>query len=468
MTVAGGQADLFAHRPGTAGEATKRHFVARIPAGSVIPPVPAGPLAIEAVALPGATLRDVPRGTAGREPGRRGSTRRCWPSRTRSGPAAARATRRCLQPHQILSAAAGTALMGNSQVWWLRIVGGAVRVNGRGLGGTGRRRPDRAVRPGLDRGGAGLHHRDAEQHGPACRRGCSRARSPPTCGGCSTSSTSASPSATRRSSRRSPRARRPTTPWSATRRRRRSAPSACAPPRPPRYRRGAGAAVPAHHGAAGGAGRRAAAAGLAEPARPQPAARQRRGGRPRRRPQLGPAPARRRAVRRLAPPGRGAADRMAAAGRGRRRGGPGRRAGLPPRPLPLVDPFTGAATPPEPGRRAGPAPGGDPGPGPAAGRERDRRRPQARDGGRVAGCPRPADRRGGRGLPRAGGTAGHRGGPRPDSGELVVHERAAAAADRRSSWPRCWPRSRPSRRTCTCCGWRGGSRTARSSRCGTA
>ena len=70
-TVVGGQADLFAHRPGAAGKATKRHFVARIPAGSVVPRVPAGPLAIEAVALPGATLREIPEGApdAGLVPG---------------------------------------------------------------------------------------------------------------------------------------------------------------------------------------------------------------------------------------------------------------------------------------------------------------------------------------------------------------------------------------------------------------
>ena len=36
VVVGGGQADLFAHRAGAAGEPTKRHFVARIPAGSVV------------------------------------------------------------------------------------------------------------------------------------------------------------------------------------------------------------------------------------------------------------------------------------------------------------------------------------------------------------------------------------------------------------------------------------------------
>jgi NHLM bacteriocin system ABC transporter ATP-binding protein len=132
LSVVGGQADLFAHRPGTAGEATKRHFVARIPAGSVIPQVPAGPLAIEAVALPGATLRDLTTGplNAGLTSGIDSALLAIADSvRTLSGPRNAT----LLQPNQILSAAPGTALRGNSQVWWLRILGGAVRVNGHGL-----------------------------------------------------------------------------------------------------------------------------------------------------------------------------------------------------------------------------------------------------------------------------------------------------------------------------------------------
>src|SRR5579863_5773650 len=132
LSVADGHADLFAHRPGPAGQATKRHFVARIPAGSVIPQVPAGPLAIEVVALPGATLRDLPAGPldAGLVPGIDGALLAIADSvRALSGPRNAT----LLQPHQILSAAPGTALRGNSQVWWLRIVGGAVRVNGHGL-----------------------------------------------------------------------------------------------------------------------------------------------------------------------------------------------------------------------------------------------------------------------------------------------------------------------------------------------
>jgi NHLM bacteriocin system ABC transporter ATP-binding protein len=132
LSVAGGHADLFAHRAGSAGEATKRHFVARIPAGSVIPQVPAGPLVIEAVALPGATLRDIPEGPpdAGLARGIDAALLAIADSvRALSGPRNAM----LVQPGQILSAAAGTALRGNAQVWWLRILGGAVRVNGTSL-----------------------------------------------------------------------------------------------------------------------------------------------------------------------------------------------------------------------------------------------------------------------------------------------------------------------------------------------
>jgi NHLM bacteriocin system ABC transporter ATP-binding protein len=140
VSVAGGEADLFGHRPGTAGEPTKRHFVARIPAGSVVPAIPAGPLAIEVVALPGAALSDVPPGPpdAGLIAGIDTALLAIANSvRARSGPRNATV----LQPNQFVSAAAGTALMGNSHVWWLRVVGGAVRVNGRsvmlGQGGGG-------------------------------------------------------------------------------------------------------------------------------------------------------------------------------------------------------------------------------------------------------------------------------------------------------------------------------------------
>jgi hypothetical protein len=130
--VSTGQADLFAHRAGAPGEQTKRHFVARIPAGSVVPPIPDGPLAIEVAALPGAVLGDVPPGplnaslVAGIDTALLAIANSV---RARSGPRNATV----LQPHQILSAAAGTALMGNAHVWWLRTVGGAIRVNGRAV-----------------------------------------------------------------------------------------------------------------------------------------------------------------------------------------------------------------------------------------------------------------------------------------------------------------------------------------------
>jgi NHLM bacteriocin system ABC transporter ATP-binding protein len=132
LSVVGGQADLFAHRLGAVGEATKRHFIARIPAGSVIAQMPAEPLAIEAVALPGATLSDVPEGPldAGLVRGIDAALLAIADSvRALSGPRNAT----LLQPNQMLSAAPGTALRGNSQVWWLRILGGEVRVNGRDL-----------------------------------------------------------------------------------------------------------------------------------------------------------------------------------------------------------------------------------------------------------------------------------------------------------------------------------------------
>ena len=235
------------------------------------------------------------------------------------------------------------------------------------------------------------------------------------------SSPSASPSETRRScgDRRAQEGQRlPGGPRGAgvARRRRR------ARPRPGgRLCRGAGAEVPAGHGAADGAGRRDHRGRPGGACAPRRAACQRRGSHPRSRPGVGPAPARRRTVRQLAPPGRGAAHRMAA-GRGRRRGRPGRRAGrsaaaattpstrLPARP----------AVPAGQRRAGGAAPGGDPGPGPAASRGRDRRRPQARAGGRLAGCSRPAVRGGGGGLPRAGGAAGHRERSSGRSRELLV------------------------------------------------
>ena len=148
VLVTTGQADLFAHRPGTSGEQTKRHFVARIPAGSVVPAIPAGPLAIEVVVLPGAALSDVPPGpldaslVAGIDTALLAIANSV---RARSGPRNATV----LQPNQILSAAAGTALMGNSQVSWLRTVGGAIRVNGRPVG-RGRGDGDLIVLSGRD------------------------------------------------------------------------------------------------------------------------------------------------------------------------------------------------------------------------------------------------------------------------------------------------------------------------------
>jgi NHLM bacteriocin system ABC transporter ATP-binding protein len=132
VAVTGGQADLFAHRPAADGRPTRRHFVARVEHGGIIPCLPDGPLAIEAVPLPGTTLSHVPPGplAAGQVPGVDTALLAIANSvRARGAPRDATV----LQPHQILSAAPGTTLMGNSTVCWLRIVGGTVRVNGRGV-----------------------------------------------------------------------------------------------------------------------------------------------------------------------------------------------------------------------------------------------------------------------------------------------------------------------------------------------
>jgi NHLM bacteriocin system ABC transporter ATP-binding protein len=132
LRSAGGQADLFAHLPAQPGQVTKRHFIARIGDGAVIPRIPAGSLTIEAVALPGATLTALPGGPLDADlvPGIDAALLAIADSvRASHGPRSARE----LQPREVLSAAAGTALRGYAQVCWLRIIGGAVAVNGRGI-----------------------------------------------------------------------------------------------------------------------------------------------------------------------------------------------------------------------------------------------------------------------------------------------------------------------------------------------
>ena len=204
-----------------------------------------------------------------------------------------------LQPDQILSVAAGHRPAGQ----FAGLV--AAHRGRRGPGerprpsaGPGQGRLGRALRPGLDRGGAGLRGRFDQQRRTCSRRGCLSPRSPPTSDGWSTSSPSASPSGRRRSSRRSQRGRRPTTPWSVTRPRRRSAPSACGPPRPPsyaeaqelRYRRIMALLTLLVD--------ETTAAVLAEPARRGDLSTTDEGEHPRGRQEIGPAPARRRAARR--------------------------------------------------------------------------------------------------------------------------------------------------------------------------
>jgi NHLM bacteriocin system ABC transporter ATP-binding protein len=130
VAVSGGQADLFAHRPGADGQPTRRHFLARIEDGGIIPALPCGLLAIEAVPLPGAVLRPVPAGplAAGQVPAVDTALLAIANSvRAKGAPRDATIVR----PHQILSAVPGTTLVGHSTVTWLRVVGGTVRVNGR-------------------------------------------------------------------------------------------------------------------------------------------------------------------------------------------------------------------------------------------------------------------------------------------------------------------------------------------------
>ncbi|MGH3260863.1 MAG: hypothetical protein ACRDNS_02595, partial [Trebonia sp.] len=114
VAVTGGQVDLFAHRLAGDGRPTRRHFIARIEDGGVIPCLPAGTLAIEAVPLPGATLSVVPPGplTAGQVPAV-DATLLAIADSVRAVGAPRDAT--IVQPHQILSAAPGATLMGSSR-----------------------------------------------------------------------------------------------------------------------------------------------------------------------------------------------------------------------------------------------------------------------------------------------------------------------------------------------------------------
>ena len=133
MAVTDGQADLFAHRPGADGQPTRRHFVARIEDGGIIPALPDGPLAIEAVPFPARRCSHVPPGPLDGEPGSGGrhgpaghrqlGTGHGRPAR-RHGPAAT--------PDPVRRP--GHRLDGQLDgVWWLRILGGTVRVNGRSV-----------------------------------------------------------------------------------------------------------------------------------------------------------------------------------------------------------------------------------------------------------------------------------------------------------------------------------------------
>lgn len=139
--VADGEADLFAVRRRIGGELSRRHFVARIPAGALMPDSTAvGAWQLLLVPLPGTRLHRLPGPVLPEQPaGLAGdlhgpalvaaldlallaianSLRQGQPPRAAE----------TLQPRQIVSLAAGDTLTGASGVWWLRTVGGSLRRN---------------------------------------------------------------------------------------------------------------------------------------------------------------------------------------------------------------------------------------------------------------------------------------------------------------------------------------------------
>ena len=136
--VDAGEADIFAVREPAAGTRFRRHFVARVPAGSLVPGgAGAGVWRLELVPLVGTRLAGLtPRVLTGStDPALAGALDRTLAAiadavRTEQGPRDAIA----LKPRQILSLAAGSSITGNSHVWWVRAVGGDLLRNG-GTGG---------------------------------------------------------------------------------------------------------------------------------------------------------------------------------------------------------------------------------------------------------------------------------------------------------------------------------------------
>jgi NHLM bacteriocin system ABC transporter ATP-binding protein len=125
----GGPVDLFFHRAAAEG-AGRRHFLARVEIGALVPPVPPGAVRLEAVPLPGSVL--VPAGSDLELPDGLDATLLAVAGAIRAGQGPREAIP--LQPRQILSTAAGGAVTGNSHAWWVRLAGGPADRNGGGPG----------------------------------------------------------------------------------------------------------------------------------------------------------------------------------------------------------------------------------------------------------------------------------------------------------------------------------------------
>lgn len=139
--IDGGGADLFAVRDDAAP--SRRHFVARVPDGSLVPELPpqrADGWRLLLIPLPGTRVRFLDRERLRTDGGLGSDAARsalcdaldaallalCDALRDGQAPRDAVS----LQPRQLLSLSAGSAITGNHAVWWVRAIGGSLRPNG--------------------------------------------------------------------------------------------------------------------------------------------------------------------------------------------------------------------------------------------------------------------------------------------------------------------------------------------------
>ncbi|HEX8093547.1 ATP-binding cassette domain-containing protein [Jatrophihabitans sp.] len=150
--VSGGPADLFAVRRTRPGVRARRHFVARVPEFSVVPATRSiGSWRLELVGLPETEVRACARSpVAESEAAVAAALTQPDPPReltalqqavvtgldhallaiadsVRDGQAPRNSI--ALQPRQILSVSAGSAITGNARVWWVRAIGGVLTRN---------------------------------------------------------------------------------------------------------------------------------------------------------------------------------------------------------------------------------------------------------------------------------------------------------------------------------------------------